>query len=84
MLKLCQDVTQTDDVFIFDSDCVLLKPFKIYDEFGRRRLLTRITKNDESAYFRYMNIMSKGDLCDFTVDEYAETNYIADMQIFNR
>lgn len=83
LLKLCQNVTETKNVYIFDSDCILVKQFDAYNTEGKTKLLKRVTSNDESAYFRYMNVMSKGDLCPYITDEYAETNFIADMQIFN-
>lgn len=83
LLKLLQHVTQTPWFFCIDADCLIVKNFDLFSN-GKANLFCMPNVMDESAFIRFIARASGGDLATWNENEYAQTTYIADMQMFNR
>lgn len=84
ILKLCQQATKTPFYFCIDADCMPMRRISLFDEKNRAALFSCVNQQDETAFIRCIAKFSGGELAQWTTDEYAETRYIADMQLFSR
>ena len=88
LLKLCQDKTQTEYVWICDSDLMFIKDFDIFAEDGRPILHAHPNEKDDIGFSRFIAMMSKGDLLpellrpEMDDEEFYRTDYVADMMVF--
>lgn len=83
LLKMLQNETKTQDFFVFDADCVLLRPLSLY-EGGKRRLFLQPNDRDEAAFHRFIAKASGGELCGWETGRYGHTKFIADHGFFSR
>jgi hypothetical protein len=82
LLKLLQRVTTTEYYYVIDADIVPLTKMSLFDEQGKPVLFSRTNPKDETAFVRFIAKATGGDLVSWTEDEYCQTNFIADMQLF--
>lgn len=82
-MKLCQRVTKTDYYYVIDADIMPTKELHL-EQNGKPVLFTRTNPNDEMAFNRFIAKATGGDLATWSDDEYAETRFIADQQLFKR
>ena len=82
-MKLCQRVTNTDYYYVIDADIMPTKELRL-EQNGKPVLFTRTNPMDEMAFNRFIAKATGGDLATWSDDEYAETRFIADQQLFKR
>lgn len=76
LLKLCQTLTKTEDIFICDSDIVFVRDFKLFD--GDRPI--QYLGHDDNEY--YMNFNRKFSNNDF--GRVTSDSYIADLGLWKK
>lgn len=77
LLKLLQDKTKTEYVFICDSDLVFIRDFKLFGEDGRP--IQYLGKDDNQYYINFISKLTGGQ-----VQREAGESYIADLDLFKK
>ena len=83
LLKLCQRVTKTEYYYVIDADIMPTRELRL-ERNGKPVLFTRTNPRDEMAFNRFIAKATGGDLATWSEEEYAETKFISDMQLFKR
>ena len=76
-------MTKTDYYYVIDADIIPTKELRL-EQNGKPVLFTHTNPMDEMAFNRFIAKATGGDLAIWSDDEYAETRFIADQQLFKR
>lgn len=83
LTKMLQNATTTEDVLVWDADCILLRPLELYKD-GKKKLFEQPNDRDEAGFLRFISKLSGGELCKWSDKEKGHTRFIADHALWRR
>ena len=76
-------MTKTEYYYVIDADIMPTRELRL-EQNGKPVLFTHTNPMDEMAFNRFIAKATGGDLAIWSDEEYAETRFIADQQLFKR